>query len=80
MGLCIRPRRFPPLAAADSPGENDPGVDAESTANVGPGNEYSATETKFLQLRHAHGIQGVLQVHQAQEWCIVMVTCYHAFI
>ena len=70
VGLCIRPRRFPPMPSAESPG-CPPSMDAESPPDESPPpTAYTATDMKFLQLRHVHGMQGVLQVHQA---CVSVV-------
>ena len=68
VGLGIRPRRFKvpalPAAEGDSPGPLD-GSPVQSHENSGNVTNYSFTDVRFLQLRHAHGVQGVLQVHQA---------------
>ena len=68
VGLGIRPRRFfkPTMSPVDGvceaemEGSPDPRVQA---SNAGP--SYMSTNVKYLELRHAHGVQGVLQLHQA---------------
>ena len=68
VGLGIRPRRFQKPAPGVDEGQVNGAVDgspAHSEENPGSGTNYSSTDVRFLQLRHAHGVQGVLQVHQA---------------
>ena len=64
VGLCLRPRRFPPKEENHAE-EASPAQD-ETVAEEAPATSvYSSTQVKFLPLRHPHGLQGVLQVHEA---------------
>ena len=77
VGLCLRPRLFPlkEEAASEqgSPREGPP-LPEEAPSAVA----CSSTTAKFLPLRHPHGLQGVMQLHEARvvfclSFCIVLL-------
>ena len=68
VGLCLRPRIFQPLEGTGDPDEQEgeSGTDQADVAEMQSSpSSYTATSVRFLQLRHPHGLQGVLQIHQA---------------
>ena len=68
VGLCLRPRIFPPLEGVREPEEQegDSGTEHADVPDMqNSPSSYTSTSVRFLQLRHPHGLQGVLQIHQA---------------
>ena len=78
VGLCLRPRRFAPKpecpAEDASPSRPANMSSQDSPAAVSAG--YSSTEVRFLPLRHPHGLQGVLQVHQDGQLVVLKHVCF----